>query len=192
MRGNKSRSAIRSKADIGTNLASNFESEMTTVAEVGAISQMVSGALSLRPRGAMGKDGLVVRNLSARLRMQLLARSIHPWDRDRPSNERNELFVQQCLEDVSIAIPKLFHSMPEIDEMEIVVLDPRSKTPIISGIVKRSDALAANGFTSAGMKLRAMGLAFGRSNSGFERMEEKPVLILSTSEGASSSFTSQE
>lgn len=192
MRGNQLRSAIRSKAEIDTNRVSNCESKTATVAEGGAISQMVSGALSLRPRGGIGKDGLVVRNLSARLRMQLLARSIHPWDRDRPTNERNEMFVQQCLEDVSIAIPKLFHSMPEIDEMEIVVLDPRSKTAIISGIVKRSDALAANGFSSAGMKLRAMGLSFGRNNSGFERMEEKPVLILSTSGRASDSFTSRE
>jgi hypothetical protein len=150
---------------------------------------MVSRALSLRPRGAIGNDGLVVQNLSARLRVQLLARPIHPWDRDRPAGERSELFVQQCLEDVSTAIPNLFCSMPEIDEMEVTVLDPRRKSAIIAGIVKRSDALASN-CLSAGMRLRAMGLAYGRSNFGFERMEENPVLILDTWERASNGSTS--
>jgi len=122
---------------------------------------------------------MVVQNLSARLRVQLVARRIHPWDRDRPASERSELFVQQCLEDVSDAIPRLFRSMPELEELEVTVLDPRGRRAIISGIVNRNDALASNG-VSAGMKLRSMGLLFGRTNSGFERMDESPVFVLNT------------
>jgi len=150
--------------------------EIAQEASGGVIGEMVGRALSVKPRGGIGKDGLVVRNLSARLRVELLARPTHPWDRDRPADERNELFVQQCLEDVSTAIPNLFRSMPEIQEMEITVLDPKCKSAIIAGVVNRSDALAANGF-SAGMKLREMGLTYGRTNAGFERMEGDPVLI---------------
>jgi hypothetical protein len=191
MRANNARSATRFEPEIGANLVPAFESQPAPVAEGGAIRQMVGRALSLRPRGAVGNDGLVVQSLSARLRVQLLARPIHPWDRDRPANERSELFVQQCLEDVSTAIPKLFRSMPEIDEMEVTVLDPRSKSAIIAGIVKRCDALGSN-CLSAGMKLRAMGLAYGRSNAGFERMAENPVLILNTSERASNRSASQK
>jgi hypothetical protein len=176
MRTNHARSAIRYESEIGTDLVSPFESESTPGAEGGVIGRMVSRGLSLRPRGAVGNDGLVVQNLSARLRVQLLARRIHPWDHDRPSDERSELFVHQCLEDVSTAIPKLFHSMPEIDEMEVIVLDPRGKNVIIAGVVNRKDALASN-CLSAGMKLRAMGLVYGRSNSGFDRMDENPVFI---------------
>jgi hypothetical protein len=142
----------------------------------GAIGQIVGSALSLKRRGGIGRDGLVVRSLSARLRVQLLARSIHPWDRDRPADERGELFVQQCLEDVSIAIPQLFRSMPEIQEMEITILDPKGKSAIMAGVVNRGDALAAKGI-SAGMMLRDMGMIYGRSNAGFEQMEESPVLI---------------
>jgi hypothetical protein len=87
------------------------------------------------------------------------------------------LFVQQCLEDVSTAIPNLFRSMPEIDEMEVTVMDPKSKRLVITGIVNRCDALAPNSF-SAGMKLRALGLEYKRSNSGFELIEDNGVLLL--------------
>ncbi len=188
MRTNSVRSAKRCEPEMGTDLVPAFESETAPGAGARPISQMVSRALSLRPRGAIGNDGMVVRNLSARLRVQLLARAIHPWDRDRPSCERSELFVQQCLEDVSAAIPKLFRSMPEIEEMEVTVLDPRSKNPIIAGVVNRSDALTSN-CLSVGMKLKAMGLAYGRSNSGFERLDENPVLILNPLESSSNGPT---
>jgi hypothetical protein len=163
---------------IGGKLGPAFEAREVSGPEVGAIGHLVGRALSLRPRGGVGNDGLVVQSLSARLRVQLLARPVHPWDRDLPAEERSELFVQQCLEDVSAAILKLFRSMPEIEEMEITVLDPKTKGAIIAGIVKRSDALTSDHFSSAGMKLRAMGLFYGRTNSGFERMNENPVLVL--------------
>lgn len=190
MRTNNVRSATKYEPEIRTNLVPVFESEIAPGAEGGPISQMVSQALSLRRRGAIGNDGLVVRNLSARLRVQLLARPIHPWDRDRPANERSELFVQQCLEDVSTTIPNLFRSMPEIDEMEITVLDPRRKTAIIAGVVKRIDALTSN-CLSVGMKLKAMGLTYGRSNSGFERMDENSVLVLNALENSSNRSVSR-
>ena len=78
--------------------------------------------------------------------------------------------------------------MAEIEEMEVTVLDPRSKNPIIAGVVNRSDALASN-CLSVGMKLKAMGLAYGRSNSGFERLDENPVLILNPLESSSNGPT---
>ncbi len=138
---------------------------------------MVSRALSVKPRGGVGNDGLVVRSLSARLRVELVARRIHPWDRHRPANERAELFVQQCLEDVSTAIPELFRKMPEIDELEVAVLDPRNRTAIIAGVVNRKDVLASNS-SSPGMKLRAMGLEYRRNNSGFEPIEEPRLFVV--------------
>src|ERR1700722_9394674 len=176
MRANTARATNRLESETGKGLANGPAGEIKPEAAGGAISQIVGAALSLKPRGGIGRDGLVVRSLSARLRVQLLARSIHPWDRDRPADERSELFVQQCLEDVTTAIPQLFRSMPEIQEMEITVLDPKGKSAIMAGVVNRSDALAAKG-VSVGMKLREMGLVYGRSNAGFEQMEENPVLI---------------
>jgi hypothetical protein len=192
MRASKARSKSSHVREIGGELGPAFESQSAPGGEGGAISQIVGRALSLRPRGAVGKDGLVVQSLSARLRVQLLARPIHPWDRDLAAEERGELFVQQCLKDVSIAIPKLFRSMPEIEEMEITVLDPRNKRAIIAGLVNRSDALTCSPNLSAGMKLRGMGLAYGRSNIGFERMDENPMLVLSAPERASIKAVSQK
>jgi hypothetical protein len=188
MRTNNTRSATKFEPEIVTNLVPALESQPEPGAEGGVIGQMIGRALSLKPRGAIRKDGLVVQNLSARLRVQLLARPIHPWDRHRPANERSELFVQQCLEDVGTAIPRLFRSMPEIEEIEVTVLDPRNKSTIIAGVVMRSDALTSD-CLSAGMKLRAMGLAYGRSNAGFERMDENPVLILNPLERSSKRST---
>jgi hypothetical protein len=177
MRANHAKSATNFANEADNGAVRAIECHERPCSEGGAIRESVSRALSLKPRGGIGKDGLVVRNLSARLRVQLLARPIHPWDRSLPSGERNELFVQQCLEDVSTAIPNLFRTMSEIDEMEVTVLDPRSKRAIISGIVKRCDALAANGL-SAGMRLRAMGLDYGRTNWGFEPIEENSVIVM--------------
>lgn len=191
MRTNNARTATRLEPERDASQVPAMEREPGLGAEGGAISQIVSRALSLKPRGAVGNDGLIVRNLSARLRVHLIARPIHPWDRDRPANERNELFVQQCLEDVSIAIPKLFRSMPELDELEAIVLDPKGKKTVISGVVKRADALSSSGF-SAGMKLRSMGLVFARSNSGFERLDESLVVIPNTMERASHGSSSQK
>jgi hypothetical protein len=190
MRTNKARFASRLESEISTNTIPAFEGRQAAGAEGGAIGQLVGRAISLRPRGGAGKDGLVVQSLSARLRVELLARPVHPWDRDLPADERSELFVQQCLEDVSTAIPKLFQSMPEVEELEVTVLDPKSKSAIIAGIVKRNDAMTSNHFSSAGMKLRAMGLAYGRSNSGFERMVENPVLVWNARERTSDNSAS--
>jgi hypothetical protein len=176
MRANTARATKILKTEGGEILVTGHAWEIKSDAAGGAISLLVGAALSLKPRGGIGKDGLVVRSLSARLRVQLLARPIHPWDRDRAADERSELFVQQCLEDVSTAIPQLFRSLPEIQEMEITVLDPKGKSAIMAGVVNRDDALTANG-VSAGMKLRDMGMIYGRSNAGFEQMDENPVLI---------------
>ena len=192
MRTNSARSEKRFEAETDRHPLSSVESQPANGVEGGAISQLVSRALSLRPRGAIENDGLVVQNLSARLRVRLLARPIHPWDRHRPANERSELFAQQCLKDVSIAIPNLFRSMPEIDELEVTVLDPRSKRAIITGMVKRGDTLDADRCSSAGMKLRAMGLIYGRNNFGFEGMNESSVLVLNPLECASRDSTSKE
>ncbi len=177
MRGNKLQTPARVRHEQKTNLYPAIEGNERFDAEKGPIGQLVSRALSVRPRGAIGNDGLTVQSLAAKLRVQLLARPIHPWDRDRPVDEKGELFVQQCLEDVSTAIPNLFRSMPEIDELEVTVMDPRGKRAIISGVVKRSDALASQPF-SAGMKLRALGLEYGRSNFGFEQIENDAALML--------------
>jgi hypothetical protein len=89
----------------------------------------------------------------------LLARDVHPWDHDLPERRRAELFAQQCLEDVDATIPRLFEQLPEIDTLEIRVLERESKTQIITGVVHRSD-LATQVDSSLGMRLKTIGINY--------------------------------
>jgi hypothetical protein len=131
------------------------------------MSLRVTGALKLAPRGAVPNDILVVDRFSVQLHVQWFARGVHPWDRDLPSTRQAELFAKQCLEDVDAAIPRLFEQLPEVDVLEIVVLEPGSNIRIIGGTVHRKDLLEQSG-SSVGMRLRTIGINYRRTNLRFE------------------------
>ena len=123
------------------------------------ITRRVAHALALKPRGAVRDDVLAIDRLAVALHVQWFARDVHPWDRDLPEKRRAELFAQQCLGDVDAAIPRLFEQLPEIDILEIGVLDRDSKSRIIAGVVHRSD-LAARVGSSLGMRLKTIGISY--------------------------------
>ena len=131
------------------------------------IGRRVASALALKSRGAVWNDVLSIEDLSVRLHVEWLARDVHPWDRDLPERRQAELFAQQCLEDVDAAIPRLFEQLPEIDVLEIGVLERGSKTRIIAGTIHRSD-LVARESSSLGMRLRMIGINYQRTNLRFE------------------------
>jgi len=83
----------------------------------------VAHGLALKPRGAVRNDVLAIKQLAVGLRVEWFARDTHPWDRDLPERRQAELFAQQCLEDVDAAIPRLFEGLPEIEVLEISVLE---------------------------------------------------------------------
>jgi hypothetical protein len=128
-------------------------------AHSGRITRRVAHALALKPRGAISKDVLAVNRLVIGLRVEWFARDVHPWDRDLPERRKAELFAQQCLEDVDAAIPRLFEQLPEIDVLEIGVLERASKSKIIAGVVHRSDLDAQVG-SSLGMRLKTIGINY--------------------------------
>lgn len=123
------------------------------------ITRRVAHALALKPRGAVPNDVLTISSLVVDLRVEWFARDVHPWDRDLPERRRAELFAQQCLKDVDAAIPRLFEQLPEIEVLEIGVLERNSKTRIIAGVVHRSD-LAAHAGSSLGMRLKTIGINY--------------------------------
>jgi hypothetical protein len=131
------------------------------------IVRRVASALAVKPRGAVWNDVLSIQDLSLRLHVEWLARDVHPWDRDLPERRQAELFAQQCLEDVDAAIPRLFEELPEIDVLEIGVLERGSKTRIIAGTTHRND-LVAQRCSSLGMRLRMIGINYHRTNLRFE------------------------
>jgi hypothetical protein len=127
------------------------------------ITRRVAHALALTPRGAVWNDVLAIDRLAIALHVEWFARDVHPWNDDLPERRRSELFAQQCLEDVDAAIPRLFEQLPEIDTLEIRVLERESKTQIITGVVQRSD-LAIHVSSSLGMRLKTIGINYQRPN----------------------------
>jgi hypothetical protein len=131
-------------------------------------ARRVSKALAVKPRGAVRNDAVLhLADISLRFHIEWFARDVHPWDQDLPEGKRAELFALQTLEDVDGAIPRLFEQLPEIDVLEVAVLERASKTRIMAGIIHRHDLLSQYG-SSAGMRLKTIGINYRLSYLKFE------------------------
>ena len=128
--------------------------------------RIVTRVLALKPRGFVPNDVLLLSKLSAQVQVEWRAREIHPWDRDIPSNRRAESFREQTLHDTDAAIRRFFQALPEIDAIEIRVLEPHAPNRLIlAGTVARPDVMASHSLSSPGMRLKTMGIKF-RTNGG--------------------------
>lgn len=132
----------------------------------------IKQALALNLRGEVRKDGLTLSKAGTSLAIEWYARDIHPWDRDRnlSPEEREHLFLQQCLADTEDAISRLFAELPQVDDIEVRVLEPASKATIIAGSVSRSH-LERRDHLSVGMRLRLSGVTFRLSGWHLETLE---------------------
>lgn len=143
-------------------------------------------ALALNLRNEVRPDGLVLSKAFSRLDIEWHARDIHPWDRDRNISPENRaiMFVQQCLSDTESAILRLFERLPQVESIEVRVLEPKSNIPIITGTVARS-SLETNKSLSVGMRLMLSGMTFCLSDwqsaalksAGKEDRKEEPNQI---------------
>ena len=131
------------------------------------MSHRIAAALKLAPRGAVRHDILMMDRFSLRLDVQLFARDVHPWDRDLPPERQAELFTNQCLEDLDAVIPRLFEQLPEIDVLEIGVLQRGSSKRIMGGTINRTDLVIQSG-SSVGMRLRTLGINYRRGDTEVE------------------------
>ena len=123
--------------------------------------RLVSKILALGPRAFVRNDELILSDLAACLRLEWRARDIHPWDRDLPIDRRAERFRDQTLSDTDEAIERLFRTMPEIETIEVRVLEPRAPNEVIlSGTVARKDVLATREIMSPLMRLMMMGIQY--------------------------------
>ncbi len=109
----------------------------------------------------------MVKTLFHRLEVKWRARDIHPWDRGLVSPpERRPLFVEQSLADTEAAIYRLFRSLPEIDALDITILDHESDNVIIAGTVYRSTLHQSQNRFSVRMRLRELGVVDSFSGLG--------------------------
>jgi len=123
------------------------------------LRQVATGALALAPRGFVPRDVFLLRRLSAQLRVEWYTRDIHPWDRRLPVDEQEELFSLQTLHDTDAAIVRFFDLVPEIEELDLRVLEPHPPNRLIlAGVVARADAHATRTLSSPAMRLKMMGI----------------------------------
>jgi hypothetical protein len=91
------------------------------------------------------------------------ARAVHPWDRDLPTCRQVEAYFEQAVADTDFALRRIFQRLPEIDVIEIRVLDTQDSTKImLAGVVTREDALAADQSYSTKMRLKMMGIQYAK------------------------------
>jgi hypothetical protein len=121
----------------------------------------IKQALALHLRGEARRDGLTVDNVSSRLEIRWRARDIHPWDRHLPRYEREVMFAEQAMADTEAAVVRLFERLPEVEVIDLSVVEPASETLIAAGAVHRSDLNAPRPrLSSVGMRLREVGIRY--------------------------------
>src|SRR5262249_35483417 len=121
--------------------------------------------------GAARCDGLRLSKLSSRLEICWRARDIHPWDRDRPLERRAALFVEQSRADTEGVISRLFESLPQLDVIDLAVLEPESEETMLAGTVLRSAWMNSRRLLSVQMRLRELGVDYRLAGSRFEPLD---------------------
>jgi hypothetical protein len=150
-----------------------------------SLARRIERALAPNLRYEVRSDGLELRASRTRLAVGWCARDVHPWDNDLQANRKAAAFVRQCIDDTDAAITRLFAALPQVDELDIPVIDRQSDRVIIRGEVRRSD-LSARPHTSPRMRLIELGLSFKCDGAHFESL---PVGGPSSPETKSSNAT---
>ena len=120
----------------------------------------IERALALHLRGEVRRDGLELVRWCNRLEINWRARDIHPWDRDLPEDQKAKLFVEQSLGDTEAAIFRLFEVFPEVDVIDINVLESTPESLIIAGTVCRADFDTVRSLLSVRMRLARLGVSY--------------------------------
>ena len=131
---------------------------------------LVEDSLALHRRGEVRSDGLQLTRMQSRMEVEWRARDIHPWDRELPAERQRDLFVRQVLSDIDAALGRLFSALPEVEALDVRVLDPHSAEMIVSGLVFRS-SLSACRPRSNRMWLSQLGLEFRLRDNHFETLK---------------------
>ena len=116
--------------------------------------------LALHDRGEVRCDGLRLNRLRNRLELQWRARDVHPWDRTLSAERRAKAFLDQATADTEAVIERAFESMPQVDVIDLAVIDPASEVTIISGAVDRSVWAGMRSLRSARMRLMELGVRY--------------------------------
>ena len=128
----------------------------------------IDKALALN-RYDVRRDRLSLMATSFRLTIAWRARHVHPWDRDLKEDKRATRLVDQTFADTFAALDRLFTALPEVDVIDIRVMEPdsRSHGTLLKGIVSREDFKTYQ-MPSPTMRLRLLGINYNLVNSRLE------------------------
>ena len=145
----------------------------------------IDEALALH-RTEVRPDGLCPENISLRLTISWRARNLHPWDFDLVGERKARKLVEQTFADTVAALERLFTLLPEIDVIDLMVLetDPRKNGILMSGSIARREFENWHP-SSTVMRLKLLGLNYNLVNSllqplDISRPEQIPAVGITT------------
>jgi hypothetical protein len=118
----------------------------------------IERALRLIGRGDVRSDGLRLDSACHRLEICWRAREIHPWDRHLPRERQAAVFAELALADTEAAIMELFEALPNVDVIDLTVLEPASDRTIMAGTVSRPVANDHRHLPSVKLRLNELGV----------------------------------
>jgi len=126
-------------------------------------------ALALHVRGEARTDDPLLLDLTVRLQMRWRARELHPWDRDLSPERAARKLAQQTLNDTEAALERLFKACPDVDVIELSVIEPNpdGNRRMIIGTVRRDEFTQWHPL-STDMRLRLVGLHYRLVNENLE------------------------
>jgi hypothetical protein len=128
----------------------------------------VEKALALN-RYEVRSDGLLLAGKSFHLAITWRARHIHPWDIDLAGDTKAHRLVQQTFDDTLEALDRLFIALPEVDAIDLRVLeaDSRKHGTLLCGSISRRDFETCRQ-SSPTMRLRLLGVNYNLVDSRLE------------------------
>ena len=125
------------------------------------LRRIAAKALTLPSRRFFAPDQPRLNRVSGQLQVEWLARDVLPFARNPDEQRQEQLFCQQTLSDTCAVIVRLFALLPEIERLDVRVVQPWSpKTLILAGTVTRQDVLASRPLSSPGTRLQSMGIRY--------------------------------
>jgi len=113
----------------------------------------INDALALNRRNDVRSDGLTLDSVCSRLDICWHARDVHPWDYALPPDPKELAFHLQTMEDTETAVRRILERRPEVEEIEIRVLDFHSSALLALATVRRS-ALNEAGLRAPSVRMR--------------------------------------
>jgi hypothetical protein len=128
----------------------------------------IDRALALN-RNQVRPDGLQIAGTSFRCKISWYARDVHPWDCDLIGERKALRLLEQTLSDTEAALEGLFAALPEVDEIDMRVLEGGAgkRGTLMSGSISRGDFEKCHPASTA-MRLRLIGVKYNLIGSRFE------------------------